>query len=113
MRSAPAIFAFLLIAVTSAAAQEIRVTPSSVTAYSQGATSAFLTFTNTNDKRPVDACFCGDLISAAPDIGFKCNPASVVGCLRVRYDQSRRSPINTYTDIMSIPAWVARRVDRD
>jgi len=113
MRSALAIIGFLFIAVTTAAAQEIKVTPSSVTVYSQGATTAFLTFTNTRDKHPVDACFCGDLISAAPDVGFKCNPASVFGCLPVRYDQSRRSANNTYTDIMSVPPSVAKRAYLD
>ena len=113
MKSVSAIIGLLFFLAASAAAQQITVSPSSVTAYSQGATTAFLTFANTKDKRPVDACFCGDVISAAPDIGFKCNPASVFGCLPVRYDQSRRSANNTYTDIMSIPPSVARRAYLD
>jgi hypothetical protein len=103
----------LFLPVSSAAAQEITVSPSSVTAYSQGATTAFLTFGNTKDKSPVEGCFCGDLIPAAPAIGFKCNPATVFGCLPVRYDQSRRSANNSYTDIMSIPPSVARRAYLD
>ncbi|MEW6210058.1 MAG: hypothetical protein AB1631_16950, partial [Acidobacteriota bacterium] len=96
-----------------AAAQNIRVTPSTVNAYSQGATTVYLTFTGVVNKRPVDACWCGDLISAAPDIGMKCDPATVFGCLPVRYDQSRLGGNSTYTDIMSIPASVARRAYAD
>jgi hypothetical protein len=97
----------------AAAAQNIRVTPSVVNAYSQGATTVYLTFTGVVNKRPVDACWCGSLIPAAPDLGMKCDPATVFGCLPVRYDQSRLSANSTYTDIMSIPASVARRAYAD
>ncbi len=104
------IAALFLISLTApAAAQQIKVSPSSVNAYSQGATTVFLTFTGVVNKRPADACWCGDLISAEPDLGFKCNPANVFGCLPVRYDQSRLNGSGTYTDIMSIPSSVARR----
>ncbi|PYT09143.1 MAG: hypothetical protein DMF60_03170 [Acidobacteria bacterium] len=113
MKRVSALVGLLFFLASTAAAQEITVSPSSVTAYSQGATTAFLTFNNVANKRATDACFCGDLISAAPDIGFKCNPASMFGCLPVRYDQSRRSANNTYTDIMSIPSSVARRAYLD
>ncbi len=107
------IIAFFFCAAASVRAQEIRVTPSTVNAYSQGATTVYLTFTNVVNKRPVDACWCGDLISAAPAIGMKCDPATVLGCLPVRYDQSRLSGSSTYTDIMSIPPAVARRAYAD
>jgi hypothetical protein len=107
------ITAILLLFASVARAQEIRVSPSDVTAYSQGATSVFLTFSGVGDKRPVDACWCGELISAAPDVGFRCNPAKVFGCLPVRYDRSRRSGNSAYTDIMSIPPTVARRAYLD
>lgn len=103
------IISFFFILAASAAAQEIRVTPASVNAYSQGATTVFLTFSNVVNKQPADACWCGDLVSAAPDIGFKCNPATLFGCLPVRYDRSRLSGNSSYTDIMSIPSSVARR----
>ncbi|HXG93695.1 MAG TPA: hypothetical protein VNN73_15225 [Blastocatellia bacterium] len=109
MKRALVIISLIFLAAMSAAAQEIKVAPSSVNAYSQGATTVFLTFTNVVSKRPVDACWCSDLIAADPDLGFKCNPASVLGCLPVRYDQSRLSSNSTYTDIMSIPPSVARR----
>ncbi|MBI3653492.1 MAG: hypothetical protein HY231_20880 [Acidobacteria bacterium] len=95
--------------LTSAAAQEIQVSPSNINAYSQGATSALLTFSNVKNKRPVEGCFCGEVVSAAPDIGLKCNQATQYGCLPVRYNQSTLSANSTYTDIMSIPPSVARR----
>src|ERR1051325_11695903 len=97
------ITAFVLTLVITAAAQEIKVTPSSVNAYSQGATTAFLTFTNVAGKRPVDACFAGEVIPATPDLGFPPKPGTEFGCLPVRYDQSRLASNATYTDIMSIP----------
>ncbi len=97
----------------NANAQNIRVNPSSVNAYSQGATTVFLTFSNVVNKRPADACFCGELVSAAPDIGFRCSPGAEFGCLPVRYDQSRLSSNGTYTDIMSVPPSVSRRAYLD
>lgn len=104
---------FILFTYAAGAAQEIRVSPTSVNAYSQGATTVFLTFSNVVDKQPVEACWCGSLMPAAPAIGFKCDPATVFGCLPVRYDQSRLGRSNTYTDIMSIPPSVARRAYTD
>src|SRR6185295_10768307 len=41
--------------------------------------------------------------------GFKCNQATIFGCLPVRYNQSTSSGTAAYTDIMSIPPSVARR----
>ena len=91
------------------AAQQIKVSPDNVTAYSQGATSVFLTYGGVTNKRPVDACWCGDIVPASPDLGFKCNQATIFGCLPVRYNQSALSGNSAYTDIMSIPPSVARR----
>ncbi|HEY7544053.1 MAG TPA: hypothetical protein VID27_04180, partial [Blastocatellia bacterium] len=44
-----------------------------------------------------------------PDLGFKCNPATIFGCLPARLDLSTRSGAGGFTDIMSIPPSVARR----
>ena len=107
------LLAVLLGMTSSAAAQTIQVTPTSVNAYSQGATTVFLTFTNVINKRPTDACWCGELVEAAPDIGMKCKPGAEFGCLPVRYNQSRLSSNGAYTDIMSIPSSVARRAYLD
>lgn len=113
MKKITAIIAFTLWLATVAAAQNIKVNPSSVNTYSQGATTVFLTFSNVANKRPADACFCGELVSAAPDIGFRCSPGTEFGCLPVRYDQSRLSGNSTYTDIMSVPPSVSRRAYLD
>jgi len=104
---------FLLLISASASAQDIRVTPTSVNAYSQGATTVYLTFSGLGNRRPADACWSGDIIPAAPDIGFKPDPAKLFGCLPARYDQSRLGRNGTYTDIMSITPAVARRAYLD
>lgn len=108
-----AIIALSLLLAASAAAQDVRVSPPSINVYSQGATTVFLTFSNVVNKRPADACFCGELVPAAPDIGLRCKPGTEFGCLPVRYDQSRFSSNSTYTDIMSVPPSVARRAYLD
>jgi hypothetical protein len=108
-----AIIAFIIWLATTAAAQDIKVNPSSASVYSQGATTVFLTFSNVANKRPADACFCGELVSAAPDIGLRCRPGTEFGCLPVRYDQSRLGGNATYTDIMSVPPSVSRRAYLD
>jgi hypothetical protein len=109
------IFALLFFAllVTSATAQEIKVSPSSVNAYSQGATSALLTYSGVKDKQAVESCWCSEVVTAAPDRGLKCNQAEVYGCLPARYNQARLSANSSYTDIMSIPPSVARRAYLD
>src|SRR5262249_31197547 len=81
-------------------AQTISVSPSDVNAYSQGATSVLLTFGGLVNKRVAEATWCGSLLPATPDLGFKCDPATVFGRLPARYDQSTRSGTNGFTDIM-------------
>lgn len=91
---------------------QVTVSPDSVTAYSQGATSAYLTFSNVVNLTPAEATWCGEIISAAPDLGFRCDPATIFGNLPARYDQSRFNGTR-YTDIMSITPTVARRAYTD
>lgn len=102
---------FILLFSLTAFAQ-VSVSPSNITAYSQGATSAYLTFSGVANLRPADAVWCGDIVPAAPDIGFKCDPATIFGVLPSRYDQSRLNGTR-YTDIMSITPIVARRAYTD
>ena len=92
-----------------AAAQTIQVSPSDVNAYSQGPTSALLTFGGVINKRPAEATWCGRLIPAAPDLGLKCDPGSLFGNLPLRYTQLTPSGTNAYTDVMSVTPQVARR----
>lgn len=88
---------------------QIRVSPAGVNVNGQGATSTFLTFGPLRGYVPAEAMWCGDLISFPTDIGAKCDPTTVYGLLPARYDQSRPSGRDAYTDIMSIPPSVARR----
>ncbi len=105
----------ILIGLAGAAsqAQTIQVSPNSVNAYSQGATTVLLTFGGLVNKQPAEATWCGALIPAAPDLGFRCDPATIFGRLPQRYNQSRLSGNNAYTDIMSITPQVARRAYLD
>ena len=104
-----AIFSF---AVTMSVFPQVSVSPNNLTAYSQGATSAYLTFSNVVNLTPAESVWCGEIISAAPNIGFRCDPATIFGTLPTRYNQSSLN--NTrYTDIMSITPTVARRAYTD
>src|SRR5690606_30136315 len=53
--------------------------PNGVNVNAQGATSVFITFGGLQQQLPVEATWCGELIPAAPDIGFKCDPATIYG----------------------------------
>ncbi len=115
VRNALRVFVFLCFAAAAHAqgVQPISVNPTGVNVNAQGATTAFLTFGSIRNYRPVEDCWAGDLIAATPDIGFKADPATLFGCLPVRYDQSTTSGNLALTDIMSIPASVARRAYQD
>jgi hypothetical protein len=112
MKNAAYILALICACMAPAAAQ-ITVSPSETTVYSQGATSVFLTFANLGNRRPVEATWCGAVVPAAPDLGLKCDPSVIFGRLPVRYNQSRLSGNNAYTDIMSVTPSVARRAYLD
>jgi hypothetical protein len=89
-------------------AAQIRVNPTGVNVNAQSATTVFLTFGGLNGYRPVEALWCSRLVPAAPDIGLRCDPATILGSLPVRYDQSTLTT-GSLTDIMSIPPSVVRR----
>src|SRR5688572_30038386 len=106
------LFGFLLLflcASVSATAQQIQVSPAGVNANSHGTTTVFLTYGPLQNYRPAEGCWCGEVVSAAPDIGFKCDAATLFGCLPERYEQSRLSGNSAYTDVMTIPPSVVRR----
>jgi len=94
-------------------AQTVQVSPNSVNAYSQGATSVLLTYGSVINLRPIESTWCGALIPAAPDLGFTCDPATIYGRLPVRYNQATLSGNDGYTDIMSITPQIARRAYLD
>lgn len=88
---------------------QVRVNPTGVNVNTQGATTVFLTYGGLSSQVPVEAFWCGELIPAAPALGLKCDPATIFGQLPIRYDQTRLSATGALTDVMSIPASVARR----
>ncbi len=98
----------LMAGLAAPAAAQIRVHPTGVNVNAQGATTVFLTFGGLNGYRPIEALWCGRLVPAAPDVGLRCDPATVLGSLPVRYDQSTLGT-GSLTDIMSIPPSIARR----
>jgi hypothetical protein len=100
---------FVLVVAIPAPGQDIKVNPDGVNVNASGATVVFLSFGPLINRSPAEGCWCGELIPAAPDIGFKCNPATVFGCLPSRMDFSTKSGSQGFTDIMSIPPSVARR----
>ncbi|MDQ3131270.1 MAG: hypothetical protein M3Q99_10990 [Acidobacteriota bacterium] len=104
--------AIFILSFSLAAFAQVTVSPDNITAYSQGATSAYLTFNNVVNLTPAEAVWCGEIVSAAPDIGFRCDPATIFGVLPARYDQSKLNGAR-YTDILSITPTVARRAYTD
>ena len=110
MKRAISIIAFLLCAAAPCFAQlEVKVNPTSMNVYSQGATTVFLTYGNLGDYRPAETAWCGEVAPASPDIGMKCAPGTIYGTLPSRFDVSRRSGNQGYTDIVSVPASIARK----
>lgn len=108
IRSLLAAAAVAVLAATPAGAIERH--PTGVNVNAQGGTSVFITFGGLADQVPVEATWCGELIPASPDIGLKCDPATLFGRLPLRFDRSRLSGGGTvFSDVMSIPPSVARR----
>jgi hypothetical protein len=83
--------------------------PTGVNVNAMAATTVFLTFGNLQGKVAVEAEWCGTLVPATPDVGDRCDPATVYGRMPLRYDLARASGIDGMTDIMTIPPSVARR----
>jgi hypothetical protein len=103
------IAAAIAVCAANTTAAQIKVNPTGVNVNTNGATTAFITFGGLGAFRPIEAEWCGELISAAPDVGLKCNPSTIFGRLPIRLDQSRLSGAGGFTDIMSIPPSVTRR----
>lgn len=99
----------ILLFIAQSASAQIKVNPTGVNVNANGATTAFITFGGLGAFRPIEAEWCGELVSAAPDVGLKCNPQTIFGRLPIRLDQSRLSGVGGFTDIMSIPPSVTRR----
>jgi hypothetical protein len=105
------------------------VNPFGVNVRSSGPTTVFLTFQNLNaGETAVDAFWCGELNSTvmagnptlqlpfAVQSSDPCVPGTIYGRLPVRNDRSRQSNSGAFTnltDVMTIPASVARRAYQD
>lgn len=121
--------ALLALAVVLPAAAVTGVNPFGVNVRSNGPTTIFLTFQNLDPgETAVEAFWCGELLPAiaagnanlqlpfAVQAIDPCEPASVYGRLPLRLDRARTSTSGAFanlTDIMSIPASVARRALQD
>ncbi len=102
--------ALLMLLCGTKAIAQIRVDPTTVNVNSQGASTVFLSYGSIRpDQFSVEALWCADLVSAAPDIGQRCNPATTWGRLPLRNDLTRPSGRGGFTDIMTIPQNVIRR----
>jgi hypothetical protein len=101
--------ALLPLLAAAPAASQIQRHPTGVNVNATDATTVFITFGNLDGYVPVEAAWCGEIVSAAPDIGSACDPSTLFGYLPIRYDQGQASGIDGFTDIMSIPPSVARR----
>lgn len=99
----------LALALAMPASAQIRRNPTGVNVNATGPTTVFVTFGNLEGYAPIEALWCGELVSASPALGDKCDPGTVFGALPVRFDQSRMSGTDGFSDIMSIPPSVARR----
>jgi hypothetical protein len=89
------------------------VNPSGVNVNATGVTSVFLTFQNLNaNERPVDAVWCGEVTTTGVTNFDPCVPGTFFGRLPQRNNLAQPSGIggaSNLTDIMTIPASVARR----
>lgn len=115
MKLANRVCVFLLFTLTSVQVFAVTgVNPTGVNVRSTGPTTVFLTFQGTAGQEPVDAFWCGDINVPAntPTSVNPCVPGTLFGHLPQRNDlatgSGNRGLTNT-TDIMTIPASVARR----
>ena len=98
-----------------------RVSPNGAVVRSNGPTTVFLTFTAlTATERSIEAFWCGavtpGIVGGDSTATNPCIPGTIYGVLPLRNDQSRISASGAQrnlTDIMTIPATVARRAFQD
>lgn len=83
--------------------------PTGVNVNAQGPTSVFITFTNLTGYVAAEAIWCGEVVPASPDLGQRCDESTIYGALPIRFARTRASGVDALTDVMTIPASVARR----
>jgi hypothetical protein len=103
-------FACGLVVLPRSGGAQIRVNPTGVSTNAMNATTVFLTFGGLRNQVPVEGLWCGEVLPAVPPArGTRCDPATVYGRLPLRSNLSQLSNRGSLSDIMSIPASVARR----
>jgi hypothetical protein len=121
--------ALLLLAAAPLAQAVVGVNPFGVNVRSSGPSTVFLTFQGLDaGEQPVEAFWCGELqpllMAANPGLqapfavqsSDPCVPGTVYGRLPLRLDRSRASTsgsLSNLSDVMTIPASVARRAYQD
>lgn len=119
----------IVLALTAAAAllaaapagAVLTVNPNGVNVRTSGPTTVFLTFQGLDPgEAPVDAFWCGavrpGVVGGAVTSFDPCESGTLYGRLPQRHDQarfSRSGPLANLTDVMTIPAAVARRAYQD
>ncbi len=102
-------FLTLLLALPAPATAVVRF-PTGVNVPTQGASSVFIAYGQLRpDQYSVEAEWCPTLVPADPAVGLRCAPGQSWGRLPARHDVSRRSGQRGFTDVMPIPASLARR----
>lgn len=106
--------AFFVAMLTFEAQALTGVNPTGVNVRSTGPTSVFITFQGTAGQTSTNAFWCGDITVGANTVtDFNpCVPGTIFGSLPARHNLSRLSGTGgakNLTDIMTIPASVARR----
>jgi len=99
----------------------VTVNPNGVNVRASGPTTVFLTFQGLDaGERPVEAFWCGavqpGVVGGAVTASDPCMPGTLYGRLPLRHEQARLSTSGGFTnltDIMTIPATVARRAYQD
>lgn len=116
------LFAAVLAALRPGPAAAVAtVNPNGVNVRTHGPTTVFLSFQSLDpSERPVDAFWCGavqpGVAGGAVTATDPCMPGSLYGRLPLRHDLARLSrsgAATNLTDIMTIPATVARRAYQD
>jgi hypothetical protein len=103
-----AILASGLILLGMQPARSADVSPRGVNVKSFGTTTVFLTYFGLNNQTPAEALWCGEI-----NADRSCVSGTIFGRLPRRYNIGRTSGQNNYTDIMTIPASVARKAYQD
>lgn len=112
------LIALVVLAIATPAGAVVAVDPNGVNINRNGVTTVFLTFQGTANQESVNAFWCGEItvLANTPTPTNPCVPGTIFGRLPARNDLSRASgtagQANT-TDIMTIPASVARRALQD